>query len=118
MIEVSVGQSQRERGDSGKVTREPQTEQEIKKIPIEIDLPEQMGPGIYANLVRIQFTQHEFLITFARLIPEDISEEQAVAKAVARIVVPHHLMPSIIEAFSDNLAKFRAMLEKQSGVGV
>lgn len=106
---------------SGKVEGNSLTDQERtqrKQLPIEVVVPEELRDGIYANFMRAQFTEHEFILTFARLSPEDVTEEKALAKAVSRIIVPHHILPLIIAALSRTLSELKEMGELKTEVEI
>ena len=82
-----------------------------KQLLVRIDTPDELKAGTYANHVVISRTPHEFVITFAQIMP--LRDEEAVeearkagrleAVAVANIAIAHGLLESVINAFQTQL---------------
>jgi hypothetical protein len=96
-----------------------------RPIPIEFYMPKEIGLGTYANFMRSQANEHEFVLTFCVLKPdqperqtispgEETPPVKAVATAVAQIMVPHQLLKRIIEALTTTLAQYEEARKLQS----
>ena len=83
--------------------------EEKKKVKnqINIELPEEVAEGVYANLAMISHSQSEFVVDFIRMVPNVPK-----AKVKARIILTPQHAKRLLRALSDNLNKF----ENQFGV--
>jgi len=82
---------------------------EEKKKPgnqVNIELPEEVAEGIYANLAIISHSQSEFVVDFIRLVPNVPK-----AKVKSRIILTPQHAKRLLGALQDNVVKF----EKQFG---
>lgn len=73
---------------------------------INVELGEKEAEGIYANLVLITHSPAEFVIDFTRMVPGVPK-----AKVYSRIIMTPHHTKSLLNALSENIAKF----EKEHG---
>lgn len=70
---------------------------------INVELPEDIAEGTYANLAMIAHSNSEFILDFIRLMPGVPK-----AKVKARIIVtPEHAV-RLLNALKDNIRKFEA----------
>ena len=81
-------------------------EEKNKKLPvgknqINIELPEEIAEGTYANLAMVTHSNSEFVIDFIRLMP-GIPK----AKVKSRIVVTPEHAKRFLHALADNIDKF------------
>ncbi len=82
---------------------------EDKKQPnnqVNIELPEEIAEGTYANLAIISHSHSEFVVDFIRLVPNVPK-----AKVKSRIILTPQHAKRLMTALSDNIEKF----EKQFG---
>jgi hypothetical protein len=70
---------------------------------INLELREQEGEGIYANLALITHSASEFILDFARLMPG-----LPKARIHARIVMTPQNLKSLHRAIAENIAKYEA----------
>ncbi|BDD00084.1 DUF3467 domain-containing protein [Persicobacter psychrovividus] len=71
---------------------------------IDIELPEEMAEGVYANLAMIAHSNSEFVLDFIRIMPGVPK-----AKVKSRVVLtPEHAV-RLLQALQDNIAKYEAM---------
>ena len=86
----------------------------IKENQINIELPESISEGIYANLAMIAHSSGEFVIDFIRLMPGVPK-----AKVKSRIVITPEHAKRLLKALHDNLNKYEATfgMVKQVGNG-
>ncbi|HLA39776.1 MAG TPA: DUF3467 domain-containing protein [Candidatus Glassbacteria bacterium] len=70
---------------------------------INLELSEQAGEGIYANLALITHSSSEFVIDFARLMPG-----LPKARIQARIIMTPQNLKNLQRAIVDNIAKYEA----------
>ncbi len=68
---------------------------------INIELPEEIAEGQYANLAMIAHSNSEFVIDFIRLMPGVPK-----AKVKSRIVISPEHAKRLVAALSDNIRKF------------
>ncbi|GJM62071.1 MULTISPECIES: DUF3467 domain-containing protein [Persicobacter] len=71
---------------------------------IDIELPEDMAEGVYANLAMIAHSNSEFVLDFIRIMPGVPK-----AKVKSRVVLtPEHAV-RLLQALQDNVAKYESM---------
>jgi hypothetical protein len=75
-----------------------------KKGQLNIDLPEDIAEGIYANLAIITHSRSEFIIDFVKMLP-GIPK----AKVKSRIILTPQHAKRLARALQDNLKKFESM---------
>ncbi len=73
---------------------------------VNIELPEEVAEGTYANLAIISHSHAEFVLDFIRLVPNVPK-----AKVKSRVIVTPQHAKRLIQALSDNIVKY----EKQFG---
>ncbi len=78
----------------------------VKKNQINIELPEEIAEGVYANLAIISHSQSEFVLDFIRLVPNVPK-----AKVKSRVILSPSHAKRLYKALAENLSKF----EKQHG---
>ncbi|UBM60963.1 DUF3467 domain-containing protein [Marinilongibacter aquaticus] len=76
-------------------------ENEEKQINIEI--PEDLAEGVYANLAMIAHSHSEFVLDFIRLMPGVPK-----AKVKSRIILTPEHAKRLLQALEDNIAKYEA----------
>ena len=74
------------------------------KGQINIDLPEDIAEGIYANLAIIQHSRSEFVIDFIKMLP-GIPK----AKVKSRIILTPQHAKRLARALQENIKKFESM---------
>lgn len=74
---------------------------------LNIELPEELAEGIYANLAIISHSHSEFVIDFIRMMPNVPK-----AKVKSRIILTPQHAKRLMRALQDNVKKF----ESQFGV--
>lgn len=70
---------------------------------INIELPEEVAEGIYANLAIISHSHSEFVLDFVRLVPNVPK-----AKVKSRIIVTPEHAKRLIQALADNVRRYEA----------
>ena len=83
--------------DTEKETKQPKGNQ------INIELPEEIAEGEYANLAMIAHSNSEFVIDFIRLMPGVPK-----AKVKSRIVITPEHAKRLLGALAENVKKFEA----------
>ena len=73
------------------------------KQQVNIELPEELAEGIYANLAIIGHSQSEFILDFIRIVPNVPK-----AKVKSRIVVTPQHAKRLTKALIDNIKKYEA----------
>ena len=76
-------------------------ENKPKKNQINIELPEEMADGVYANLAIISHSHSEFVIDFIRMLPNVPK-----AKVKSRVILTPEHAKRFLSALSDNINKF------------
>ena len=83
---------------------------EPQKRPIAFRVPDDLQAGVYANLLAVWHTAHEFTLDFAVSgMPQAAGEglpAQIHAPVVARVKVPPSVIFSIARAIADNVDKY------------
>jgi len=70
---------------------------------LNIELPEELAEGVYANLAIIGHSNSEFIIDFIRSIPNVPK-----AKVKSRVVLTPQHAKRLLKALNDNIKKFEA----------
>jgi hypothetical protein len=70
---------------------------------LNIELPEDIAEGIYANLAIISHSQSEFVVDFVRMVPNVPK-----AKVKSRIIVTPQHAKRLLRALADNIQKYEA----------
>ena len=81
--------------------------QDNKKNPasqINIELPEDVGEGIYANLAIITHSPSEFIVDFIKMMPGVPK-----AKVKSRIILTPQHAKRLFKALKENVAKYEAV---------
>ena len=74
---------------------------------LNIELPEDIAEGVYANLAILSHSQTEFVLDFVRIMPNVPK-----AKVKSRIIMTPHHAKRLLRALADNVKKF----ETQHGI--
>jgi hypothetical protein len=74
------------------------------KNQINIELPEDIGEGIYSNLAIITHSHAEFIIDFVKLMPGAPK-----AKVKSRIILTPEHAKRLTKALQDNIRKFESL---------
>lgn len=70
---------------------------------INIELPEEVAEGVYANLAIISHSNAEFVVDFVRMVPNVPK-----AKVKSRIILTPQHAKRLLRALADNVKKFEA----------
>ena len=81
-------------------------EEKKPKNQVNIELPEEIADGVYANLAIISHSQSEFVVDFIRMVPNVPK-----AKVKSRVILTPQHAKRLYAALQDNIVKF----EKQFG---
>jgi hypothetical protein len=81
-------------------------EEKNKKGKMNIDLPEELAQGIYANLAIITHSPVEFVVDFAQMLP---GMKQATVRS--RIILAPHHAKRMLHALGENVKRY----EEQHG---
>lgn len=84
------------------MSQHPNPPQPPQPQQLQIELPAQLD-AVYSNLVVIQHSPSEFILDFARVLPNMPS-----AKVVARVVMTPMHAKLLLRALQENLDKFEA----------
>lgn len=90
-------------------------EKKPKKNQINIELPEELSDGVYANLAIISHSHSEFVLDFIRMLPNVPK-----AKVKSRVIVTPEHAKRFLNALSDNVKKYEAQhgtIEVKGGSG-
>ncbi|MCB0761226.1 MAG: DUF3467 domain-containing protein [Flavobacteriales bacterium] len=74
-----------------------------KKGQINIELPEEVAEGLYANLAVITHSPSEFVLDFIRMMPG-----MPKARVQSRIILTPQHAKRLMRALADNVQKFEA----------
>ena len=72
---------------------------------LNIQLPEQLIGGVYANFANITFSDYEFTLTFAR-IDHEVEEGDVPGVVVARVNMSQQFMKELLAAMQDAYSKY------------
>ncbi|MEM1327886.1 MAG: DUF3467 domain-containing protein [Bacteroidota bacterium] len=89
---------------------------EQKKTQLNIELPEEVAEGTYANLAIISHSNSEFVVDFVRLVPNVPK-----AKVKSRIILTPQHAKRLMNALQDNIDKYEAqhgIIEDQQQVSL
>ena len=84
------------------MSQHPNPPQPPQPQQLQIELPAQLD-AVYSNLVVIQHSPSEFILDFARVLPN-----MPTAKVVARVVMTPMHAKLLLHALQENLDKFEA----------
>ena len=73
-------------------------EEKKKKNQVNIELPEEVAEGIYANLAIISHSQSEFVVDFIRMVPNVPK-----AKVKSRLILTPQHAKRLLMALQDNV---------------
>ncbi|MEQ8715106.1 MAG: DUF3467 domain-containing protein [Cyclobacteriaceae bacterium] len=76
-------------------------EEKKKQNQLNIELPEEIAEGVYANLAMIAHSNSEFVVDFIRLMPGVPK-----AKVKSRIVLTPEHAKRLLQALEDNVNKY------------
>ena len=74
-----------------------------KQNKLNIEMPEELAEGAYANLAIISHSQTEFVLDFIRMMPN-----MPKAKVKSRVILAPIHAKRLLKALRDNVAKFEA----------
>ncbi|MCI5080652.1 MAG: DUF3467 domain-containing protein [Saprospiraceae bacterium] len=74
-----------------------------KQNKLNIEMPEDMAEGAYANLAIISHSQSEFVLDFIRMMPN-----MPKAKVKSRVILAPVHAKRLLKALRDNVAKYEA----------
>ena len=77
---------------------------------LNIELPEDVAEGTYANLAMISHSQSEFVVDFIRMVP-NVSK----AKVKSRVILTPQHAKRLLKALKDNIAKYEAQFGQVGG---
>lgn len=84
------------------MSQHPNPQQAPQPQQLQIELPAQLD-AVYSNLVVIQHSPSEFILDFARVLPN-----MPTAKVVARVVMTPMHAKLLLRALQENIDKFEA----------
>lgn len=76
-------------------------EEKKKQNQLNIELPEEIAEGVYANLAMIAHSNSEFVVDFIRLMPGVPK-----AKVKSRVVITPEHAKRLLQALEDNINKY------------
>ncbi|RKZ28455.1 DUF3467 domain-containing protein [bacterium] len=79
---------------------------------IQIDLPDEIAEGIYANIVLIAHSPSEFVLDFARMVP-GVSK----AKVQTRVIMTPLNAKNLMLALKNNIDKYEEQFGEISAAG-
>jgi len=88
-----------------------ETPKKKKQNQINIELPEEMADGVYANLAIISHSHSEFVLDFIRMLPNVPK-----AKVKSRVIVSPEHAKRIVNALADNIKKYEAQCSSISSL--
>jgi hypothetical protein len=72
---------------------------------LNIQLPQELVGGAYANFANISFSQYEFTLTFAR-VDHEVEEGDVPGVVVARINASPRVVEELVAALQDSWSKY------------
>ncbi|HEY6015820.1 MAG TPA: DUF3467 domain-containing protein [Gaiellaceae bacterium] len=76
---------------------------------LEVDLPDELVPGVYANAAGVWHTPYEFTVDFLSLLLRDPEAPDVVpCRVVARIKLPPTVIFDLIRALNANMTVYEA----------
>jgi len=78
-------------------------DKQMQKRQIQIELPEEISEGIYANFAVISHSPSEFVLDFSRMVPGTPK-----AKVQARLIMTPINSKMLLKALEDNVKKFES----------
>jgi len=84
---------------------ELQPESEADERRLNIQLPQELIGGVYANFANISFSQYEFTLTFAR-IEHEVEEGDVPGAVVARVNASPKFVEELIAALQGSWSKY------------
>lgn len=79
----------------------------MQEQKIDINIPEEVAPGVYSNLAIISHSNSEFIVDFVAMLPG-----MKKGNVRSRVIMTPQNAKRLLAALSDNVAKF----EDQNGV--
>ena len=85
-------------------------EEKNQQNQLNIELPEEIAEGIYANLAIISHSHSEFVVDFIRMMPNVPK-----AKVKARVILTPQHAKRLMRALSENIKKFESQFGNIDG---
>jgi len=88
---------------------------EENSVRFDIEIPDDLQAGAYANLLNVWHTPYEFTLDFAviqQAQPREDGEQVVPARVVSRVRIPTGIMFEVLKALNRNLAKYEASMEE------
>ena len=82
-------------------------EEKKKSNQVNIELPEEIAEGVYANLAIISHSHSEFVVDFIRLMPNVPK-----AKVKSRIIITPEHAKRLMKALAENVKKYENQFGK------
>jgi hypothetical protein len=80
-------------------------------VRVELRVPEDLEPGVYANLLSVWHSAHEFTLDFATTLPATFGADGITvqpARITARVKLPPTVVFSVLRALNENLTAYEA----------
>lgn len=75
------------------------------EIILNVKAKEDMAPGAYANMARLQSGEHDTVLDFIMVDHSTVNGDNATAYLVARVIVANTHLPQVSQAIQDHLAR-------------
>lgn len=83
-----------------------------QNLRFEIEIPDELQAGVYANLLNVWHSPYEFTLDFAVIhgnqAREEDDEQVVPARVVSRVRIPPNIMFEVLKALNSNLSKYEA----------
>jgi Protein of unknown function (DUF3467) len=75
---------------------------------LEVNVPEDLKPGVYANGAMVWHTPYEFTLDFFATQPRPPDSSSVPCHVTARVKIPPTVVFELLRALNDNMTKYEA----------
>lgn len=79
-----------------------------KPVSFRIEVPDEIQGGVYANMLSVWHTPHEFTLDFSATLPTENTEDGVVVpcRVTSRVKVPPTLLFDLLSALNENMTLY------------
>jgi Protein of unknown function (DUF3467) len=71
---------------------------------LQINVPDDVAPGVYSNMVLVWHTPYEFTLDFAAIEPSE--SNRVPCRVVSRVRIPPTVIFDLMRALNENMSKY------------
>src|SRR6266540_4800761 len=88
---------------------------ETPQQELQINVPDEVAPGVYSNMVLVWHTPYEFTLDFAAIEPTD--SNRVPCRVVSRVRIPPTVIFDLMRALNENMSKYESKFGEIRRIG-